>query len=308
MKEKQRKKRSPLKRVFTGALVFLLIFSALSFGLVAAAHLWTFKRWDPAGTDSHPSIDYYPELQREKVILKSGKNELCCWFYPAPEAKGIAVLAHGLYSCADDYLYITARFAEEGYAVFAMNNTGSCESGGKSLRGLPQAVIDLDIALKYLEDREDTRALPFMLFGHSWGGYAVCAVMNYDHPNVKAVASVAGFNSSAEASLETVRGYIGPLVYAEYPYFQAYSRLLFGNAAFFTAADGINKSGADFLIMHGDADATLDIERNSVVSHKGEITNPNARYIIAEGGTHTSLLSGRLFSNILELFNKFAAE
>ena len=279
-----------LKRALAGIAIFFVLFSGIAVAGVAVIHGMQFSRIDPTDLNDHPAIADFPGLAREKVTLQSGGNQLVGWYYPVADAKGIVVQAHGLGGTADAGLPNIAAFVADGWAVFALNNTGTAESGGKTMRGFPQGVIDLDIALRYLEGREDTRDLPLMLAGHSWGGYAVCAVLNYDHPNVKAVASLAGFNSNTENIMVSVKSMAGPLHYAIYPYFQAYNQILFGKAAFFTAVAGINRSGAHFLLLHGDADGSLDIQTNSILAHRAEITNPHAEYLVIEGGTHMSVL------------------
>lgn len=45
--------------------------------------------------------------------------------------------------------------------------------------------------LLHVERSDDFNGLPIMPVGHSWGGYAVSAVLNYDH-NINAVVSFSG--------------------------------------------------------------------------------------------------------------------
>jgi len=290
VKGSQKKKGKLLKRVLIVCLAVILLFSAVSVVALVLIHNMQFGRMDVTDLIDHPTIAEFPGLEREKVTLQSGDNDLICYYYPAQNAKGVVVYTHGLRAQADAALPNIATFVADGWSVFALNSTGTWESEGKTMRGFPQGVIDLDIALNYLEEQEDTASLPLLLTGHSWGGYAVCAVLNYDHPSVKAVVSLSGFNSNTENIMTAVKDMAGPLAYAVYPYFLAYNRILFGGAAFFTAVDGINKSKAAVLLVHGDADNALDIKTNSIVAHKAEITNPNVDYVVVEGGTHMSLL------------------
>jgi alpha-beta hydrolase superfamily lysophospholipase len=104
-------------------------------------------------------------------------------------------LAHGLGGGADDYLPQIMFFVNHGYKVLGYNCTGSYESEGKSTIGFSQAVLDLDAALNYVEQEDSLNGLDVLLFGHSWGGFAVTNILNYDH-DITAVVSVAGVNSA----------------------------------------------------------------------------------------------------------------
>ncbi len=62
--------------------------------------------------------------------------------------------------------------------MFSFDCTGSHESRGKGTTGLPQLALDLNAALSYMESDSALDGVPIMLYGHSWGGYAVAAVLN----------------------------------------------------------------------------------------------------------------------------------
>jgi dienelactone hydrolase len=103
-------------------------------------------------------------------------------------------------------------FVDKGWRVFAFNNTGVSGSEGESIRGLTQSVIDLDAALTYVKNSNALNGLPIMLVGHSWGGYAVTAVLNYNH-NIKAVVSFAGYNNGSELFKNIAVSEVGGVYY-----------------------------------------------------------------------------------------------
>ena len=49
-------------------------------------------------------------------------------------------------------------------------------------------------ALNHIENSEELSNLDILLFGHSWGGYAVSHVLNYEH-DITGVVSIAGVNN-----------------------------------------------------------------------------------------------------------------
>lgn len=96
-------------------------------------------------------------------------------------------------------------------------------------------MIDLDAALTYIKSNDTLTNLPILLYGHSWGGYAVTAILN-DNDDITAVASL---------------------------------------SARTTAVDGINRTDTAVMIIHGDEDEAISYVGASIIAHQDEITNPN---------------------------------
>ena len=78
-----------------------------------------------------------------------------------------------------------------------------------------------------LVNEERFNGLPVYLFGHSWGGYAVCAVLRTNH-KIKAVASVAGFNKPNIMIVEWAKRVAGKWAYIAIPFMKINQRLSFG--------------------------------------------------------------------------------
>lgn len=72
--------------------------------------------------------------------------------------------------------------------------------------------------------------LPILLFGHSWGGYAVANVLHYDY-EIAGVVTVSGTNSPMDMILEQGRRMMGGFINMQYPYLWLYQRILFGEVA-----------------------------------------------------------------------------
>ena len=227
--------------------------------------------------------DVSRDYARSEVKFMSEGNELTGYLYgPTKNPKGIVVISHGIGGGADSYLQEATYFAKRGYRVLSFSNTGSHESEGKGTTGLSQSVIDLDAALDYVESQAQFEKLPIFLYGHSWGGYAVTAVLNYDH-NIAGAASVAGYNTPMEMIMAWSKPQMGVISYLEYPYLWIYQKLLFGGASNLSAVDGINSVETPVLIIHGEQDEVIDYNGPSIIAHRDEITNQNVVYITCSG-------------------------
>ena len=65
-----------------------------------------FKRYERPNYDIYPGLYCYDRvsstLKRETFKIKSGKNNLQAYYYPAENSRGLAVLTHGIHAGADD--------------------------------------------------------------------------------------------------------------------------------------------------------------------------------------------------------------
>ncbi len=285
MLTKMFRKRKALKIIYISIVAVLFIFVVGSFVFSKAFYDGNFQRSTQpkyTGLFHYSDISGYP---RTVVKFNSGKNLLTGYIYGEENQKGLVVISHGLGYGADDYLAQTMYFVDHGWRVFAFDNTGVYQSQGQSEKGLPQSALDLDAALTYIEGNPDLNNLPVMLFGHSWGGYAVAAVLNFNH-RVDAVVSIAGFNSPNELLREQAKAQMGLLGYIEYHFLVKYQSWLFGDDADLSAVNGINKTDTPVMIIHGTADKSISYTGASIISHRNVITNPNVVYETISAENH----------------------
>ncbi len=206
------------------------------------------------------NLDDFPELKRNKFEFSSNKGQKLIgynYYYTKNNIKGIIIFSHGLGGGGhNSYIDCANYFAQNGYYVFAFDNTGNDESEGKSVNGLPQGVIDLDYAISFIEKKAEFENLPIMLFGHSWGGYSVTNVLNY-HPEIKGVVSLAGFNKSSDLIKSQGEQLVGPIVNILMPYINIYEKIKFGDYASNTSMKGFEKTNAKAMIVHSEDDAQV---------------------------------------------------
>lgn len=246
------------------------------------------------------------KINRQLFTFKSGKNTLQGYFYEALNSKGIVVVSHGMHAGADDYLPFIIYLVEHQYSVFTYDSTGTYLSEGKSTIGMCTPLVDLDYALRFLNERTEFKEKPIFLFGHSWGGYAATSVLSI-HKNIKACAAIAPFNSGYTLIMEKGEQYAGkfagglPKVFLEV--YQAY---LFKDYIKYSGVKGINDTNIPVLIAHGIDDKIIDIDYQSIISHKDEIRKENVYYYIGEGlqSGHNTILHSENAIKYQEYINK----
>lgn len=200
------------------------------------------------------SLDEFPGLTlREFTVVSDRGQKLAAYDYRHPEVtpQAVLILAHGLGGGGHNtYRDVADFFARQGFIVISYDATGNDKSEGKSVRGLQQGYIDLAQVIRYVKNDPELSRYPRVLFGHSWGGYAVGNALNLE-PEVDAVVSVAGFNDTLGMVEHFGSGMVGPrLIRWILPMFRFYEKLKFGHNAARTAAEGFAESKAKVLILH----------------------------------------------------------
>ena len=216
--------------------------------------------------------------------------------------RGIIIISHGFGAGHNSYMDIADYFARNGYLVFAYDATGNDESEGigqgmgkeNGLGGIPQGVIDLSYAISFVEDSGNFPDLPIALFGHSWGGYSVCAVLTY-HPEVKAVIECSGCNSSADMFEAGGKDQAGALIYAMLPFVKLHERIKYGKYAANTAMDGFAASDAAVMIVHSADDNVLPIEYGLDLYYEKYKDDPRFRFMRLEEKGHSHVFNDRAY-------------
>jgi pimeloyl-ACP methyl ester carboxylesterase len=278
---RDKNKRIGRKRWLIALGLVVLIFILVSLVTTKLVYDAQFRRHDRPDETIHANLRYIDierDYPRSIVHFTSGKNTLQGYFYGDRSARALMVVAHGLGGGADSYLSQIRHFVDSGFLVFAYDCTGSYDSEGTSTKGFPQSVLDLHAALTYLESQPSLASLPRLLFGHSWGGYAVATVLTYGH-DIKAVVSVSGANSAMDIIIEQAKQMMGSVAYTQYPFLWLYQHMLFGKAASLDAVTAINDANIPVLIIHGIEDELVVYDGSAVIAFKDKISNPYVRYI-----------------------------
>lgn len=254
-------------------------------------------------------VEDFEGLKAEKHVFASDKGQKLTGYryYMQEETQGLVVLAHGFGGGGhNNYMDVCAYFAKNGLDVFAYDATANDESEGKSVGGLEQGVIDLNYALTYLSGLERYRNIPMALFGHSWGGYSVGAVLNY-HPEVKAVVSVAGFNRASDLVRAQGEMYIGGYVHLAMPYVELHERTRFGKYASATAVDGMKNSSAAVMILQSKDDETVPVRYGYNVYYKEFANDARFRFKLYDDKGHNNILYSNEGREYLQTLSEEAA-
>ena len=220
--------------------------------------------------------------QRKDVHFYSGENRLLGFIYGETNNRGLVIVSQGLGNTTENYLSLIMFFVDKGWCVFAYNNTGVGSSQGESVRGLTQSVFDLDAALKFINQSGAFNNLPIMLLGHSWGGYASCAILNFDY-KINAVASFAGFYNGSDVIDKLSVFTVGRIYNLFAGNVRDIERQMFGDTMNLNAVDGINKSGIPVMIAQSVDDDVIFADSISIYAHRDKITNPNAQFVFFDG-------------------------
>lgn len=287
IKEQQEMEKKKFSKKKISIIVCLIIFVVglpiVSFLMIKSMYDSNFKRAEMPDHTGWLRYDDLSGYDRTMVEFESGENTLTGYIYGEDNDKGMVVIAHGLGGGAESYMAETVYFVDQGWRVFSYDCTGSYRSEGEGTKGLPQSALDLDAALTYIEDQD--YGLPVMLFGHSWGGYAVTAVLNYDH-DISAVVSVSGYATPMELLDQQAGEMVGWLSKLAYPFEWLYQKALFGESADLSAVEGINKSEIPVMVIHGTEDEMIKYDGAAIIAHKDVITNPEVIYKPAKEEGH----------------------
>jgi dipeptidyl aminopeptidase/acylaminoacyl peptidase len=225
-------------------------------GVFAGSVYRDFFKRESASETRRRTIDEFKGLKVKECTFPSNRGQRLAGYLYSKEnltPKGVVIMAQGLGlggHCvnmdAADY------FTSSGYLVFAYDATGTDKSEGKSVIGMPQGVIDLSYAISCVEQDSEMKKYPIVLYGHSWGAYCVCAVLNV-HPEIKAVAAVSGFNKPSEfykTGLEKLSPFLGP-------YFNLYEKIKFGKYADYSSLSGFANTKAGVMIIQSRDDRNV---------------------------------------------------
>ena len=251
-------------------------------------------------------LEDFDGLQRTKFEYASDQGQtLVGYLYDCVEApRGIIVFSHDLGSGQSYYMDCADYFTRNGFCVFTFDGTGCGESEGDGLRGLRQGVIDLDYTLRFLESGSEIPQLPIGLFGHGWGGYNVCAVLD-KHPEVKAVVSCSGYNNPTDFVRTLLNNAMGGWSHLIMPFFKLHDWKRFGSDARLTAMDGLDSSEAAVLIINSEDNDTVPMKYGFDIFY--EEFKDDSRFVFArcKEGNHTPYLDSAYTTELREKYNSW---
>ena len=155
------------------------------------------RRCDDTGTAFYFSAADFPGLKAEPFAFPSSVGHTLrgnFYHYDNPIPGRIVVFDHGFGGGHLSYMREIEELCRHGYLVFSYDHTGCMTSGGETIRGFSQSLMDLNDCLTALKNSERCRGLDISVIGHSWGGFStanICAL----HPEVSHIVVLSGFVS-----------------------------------------------------------------------------------------------------------------
>ena len=280
----------------------IVIIIVLSIAFLMIAGWWAFcvkmynENFDVRGDSYKPlmlRVEDFDGLRCTECSFPSDKGQMIAgYLYSVGEdQRGIVIIAHGFGGGGhNSYMDCAYYFASNGYLVFAYDATGTDKSEGDGVGGVPQGVIDLDHAVSYVEASDDIPDLPIVLFGHSWGGYSVSAVLTY-HPEVKAVIECSGFNRSSDMFESGGKSQAGNVIYAMTPFVRMYERFKYGKYATNTAMDGFDATTGSVMIVHSADDDVIGIEYGCDRYYEKYKDDPRFTFVRFEDRGHNEIFN-----------------
>lgn len=298
------------KKVLISIIITVLLLFILPFFATKWIYDGVFARYDcgrhSTATDA--------SLPCQAFRYPSGNNMLSGYWFACEDDNNkntLIVLVPGHHACTDTYRWQIHELLAYGWSVFSFDATGSCSSDGASSVGFPQTIHDLNATLDYLASRNNLNYEHVVLLGHSRGGYAACCSLAYGH-DVSAVVSVSGINSAMDGAIGAASQYVGDFAYGNYGFLWLYQALLFGKETVNLRADQVlSDADTPVLLIHGAEDTVVPMDRYSIVSHRDDIENENAEYLVCQSpdnAGHTDLLfdkDGTAEDNIILAIDRF---
>lgn len=270
--------------------------------------------------EGNPKLKYFTAddfegLEAQPIEFKSNKGQTLrgniYTYEDIKEYKGLIIFVHGMGGGHLSYTTEINTLARAGFIVMGYDNTGTCSSEGKSLRGFFQSVIDLDNALKFVEANSDLNKYAIELVGHSWGAYTVCQVLQFKH-DIKAVVAMSGPNDSAKLICDFMKNETKMNCSFLKPFITIVNFFTFGKKGIKNTSTVLKDTKIPVLLLHGELDKTAPLE-NSPISDKDLIEgNSNIKTIVYEGRFHNVYQTkeseeylNNTFGNISELNKKY---
>jgi len=263
-------------------VVFIVIFVIVSMLMCKRGFDKAFPRADDDLSQTvTPRFEDYPDLAGEPVSFPCRGNTLNGYLFGPTDAPALVVAVHKMGGAIQDLLPVIDFLTRHGYEVLAFDCTGNHSSGGEGMNNPAQSAIDLDAAMTWVRSQKRFADRPVLLYGHSWGGYAVTSILGRRH-DIAGAVSVAGYNSPLQMTYEDQKVKMNPSFGATimYPFFFIELKRR-ARAAYINSVDGINAGTTPVLIVQGAEDRILP-PTASIYDQKDKIKNPNAEYFYRE--------------------------
>ena len=192
----------------------------------------------------------------------------------------IVIVCHGMWSSHLSYMQDIGYICDAGYEVIGFDYIGTSLSDGKDLGGFGQSLRCLDAVVRYVKKSPNLSGRRIIVYGHSWGGYAVTNIAKF-HPDIAAVIAVA-----PAASFDAVAKNMFPrAIHFMIPAAKLIDRCRTGRFANQRADKSFEGYGGRVLIIHSEDDPMCPY-RTTTGLIKERFRGDNFRYVTVSDKGH----------------------
>lgn len=267
-------------------IIFIILILLLLSKLILNAAFG--KRCEGNSKLKYFTVNDFEGLNAKPIEFKSNKGQVLrgniYTHEEIKEYKGLIIFVHGMGGGHLSYTTEINTLAKDGFIVMAYDNTGTCSSEGKNLKGFYQSVIDLNCALKFVEENKELNKYSIELVGHSWGAYTVCQVLQYKH-SIKAVVSMAAPNNVSKLICDNAKNETKINFSFLRPFITIVNLLTFGKKGIKDTAQILKNTTVPVLLLHGELDLPVPL-KDSPISSKKIKGKENIKSIVYKYGYH----------------------
>ena len=295
--------------IISAIVIILLLVALFALAIIILNTAGVNKRCEGDDNLKYLKAKNFDNLNALPISFKSDKQQTLNGFlYSSAKVdayKGLIVFSHGMGAGHLAYTTEINYLAQKGYIVLAYDNTGTCTSEGKKIKGFAQGIIDLKYALDFVKTRDDLKDLSVLLVGHSWGAYSVSNVSALNPSvEIKGIVAFSPFNSMNKLIRDIAKQKTKANLSILSPFFDIINFIRFGKAGNLRTCDSINSNSIPTLIMHGGNDMQVTL-KNSPVGKKHKIQdNPNARTVLYDSKYHNVYLAKEAEQYLNDTFAK----
>lgn len=295
--------------IISAIVIILLVVVLFALAIIILNTAGVNKRCEGDDNLKYLKAKNFDNLNALPISFKSDKQQTLNGFlYSSAKVdtyKGLLVFSHGMGAGHLAYTTEINYLAQKGYIVLAYDNTGTCTSEGKKIKGFAQGIIDLKYALEFVKSREDLKDLSLLLVGHSWGAYSVSNVSALKPSvEIKGIVAFSPFNSMNKLIRDVAKQKTKANLSILSPFFDIVNLVRFGKAGILRTCDSINSNSIPTLIMHGGNDMQVTL-KNSPVGKKHKIQdNRNARTVLYDSKYHNVYLAKEAEQYLNDTFAK----
>lgn len=276
------------------ALIGILLLAAFYALMQKIANLMIKSNFDQRYDDKHTlkyfTVDDFENLKNEPIEFTSSENVLLRGYLYSSTLidnyKGLMIISHGLGAGHLQYTTEINYFAQDGYLVFAFDDTGCNLSEGEVIKGVTQGLIDLDYALRYIDSNERLKDMPKFIFGHSMGAYAACNITSLNKTDIKGIVALAPFKDEPSMLYEQFRAMTNMKYKFLYKLLVRKYKERFGDVVNINTFDSLKNSDIPHLIIAGDQDPIVDYYSNFSMFKDAFENKENYQFISVEERFH----------------------